>query len=193
MNDLRTAAQQALNYWESASFGDAVMVDKMHALRAALAQQTLNAPEECEHKADGWYAVQRVAGVTRVWPMTEAQALHTAPPKAEPVQEPDDGVCDGLRGGLCIHQDPNQCDRQRDCPASQQAEPVEPVATLGYARKIEGLIAQRDALLDVVQKFVAWSEAERDHSGTTFWQRVDMCREVDALAHAAIKAVEGGA
>ena len=39
MSDLREAAQQALNYWESASFGDAVMVDKMDALRAALAQQ----------------------------------------------------------------------------------------------------------------------------------------------------------
>ena len=63
----------------------------------------------------------------------------------------------------------------------QQAEPVEPVATL---------TAQRDALLEVVRKFVAWSKAERDHSGTTFWQRVEMCREVDALAHAAIKAVE---
>ena len=47
---------------------------------------------------------------------------------------------------------------------------------------------QRDALLEVVQKFVAWSEAERNHSGTTFWQRVEMCREVDALAHAAIRA-----
>ena len=38
MTDLRTAAQQALDYWESASFGDAVMVEKMDALRAALAE-----------------------------------------------------------------------------------------------------------------------------------------------------------
>lgn len=37
MSRLREAAQQALDYWESASFGDAVMVDKMDALRAALA------------------------------------------------------------------------------------------------------------------------------------------------------------
>lgn len=175
MNDLRTAAQQALNYWESASFGDAVMVDKMHALRAALAQQaepegsvcarcgapafdplvaqqaepvsadphtttlrnllecclswerdacvlgtvtarqavaalraalaqqTLNAPEECEHKADGWYAVQRVAGVTRVWPMTEAQALRAA--------------------------------------LAQQAEPVEPVATVAARQYDDGTYA----------------------------------------------------
>lgn len=29
----------------------------------------------------------------------------------------DDEVCDGLRGALCSHQDPNNCDRQRDCPA----------------------------------------------------------------------------
>ena len=61
------------------------------------------------------------------------------------------------------------------------------------AAELRRLHAQRDALLEVVRKFVAWSEAERDHSGTTFWQRVEMCREVDALAHAAIKAVEGEA
>ena len=36
---------------------------------------------------------------------------------AEPVQEPDDEVCDGSRGALCIHQDPNECNRERDCPA----------------------------------------------------------------------------
>lgn len=36
MTDLRTAAQQALDYWEQVAWGDAVMVDKMDALRAAL-------------------------------------------------------------------------------------------------------------------------------------------------------------
>ena len=47
MSRLREAAQQALDYWESASFGDAVMVDKMDALRAALAEpvQEPNVPE----------------------------------------------------------------------------------------------------------------------------------------------------
>lgn len=29
----------------------------------------------------------------------------------------DDDVCDGMRGALCSHQDPNNCDRDRDCPA----------------------------------------------------------------------------
>ena len=29
----------------------------------------------------------------------------------------DDEVCDGLRGALCRHQDPNNCNRERDCPA----------------------------------------------------------------------------
>ena len=53
------------------------------------------------------------------------------------------------------------------------------------------LIAAAPDLLEVVQKFVAWSEAERNPSGTTFWQRVEMCREVDALASAAIAKVEG--
>jgi hypothetical protein len=38
MNTLRTAAQQALDYWEQVAWGDAVMADKMDALRAALAE-----------------------------------------------------------------------------------------------------------------------------------------------------------
>ena len=29
----------------------------------------------------------------------------------------DDEVCDGMRGALCGHQDPNNCNRERDCPA----------------------------------------------------------------------------
>ena len=29
----------------------------------------------------------------------------------------DDEVCDGMRGALCSHQDPNNCNRERDCPA----------------------------------------------------------------------------
>ena len=39
MTTLREAAQQALDYWEQVAWGDAVMVDKMDALRAALAEQ----------------------------------------------------------------------------------------------------------------------------------------------------------
>lgn len=29
----------------------------------------------------------------------------------------DEEVCDGLRGALCSHQDPSNCNRARDCPA----------------------------------------------------------------------------
>ena len=50
--------------------------------------------------------------------------------------------------------------------------------------------AQRDALLEVVRKYIAWSDVEHDHKGTDFWERVAMCREVDELARAAIKAAE---
>ena len=59
------------------------------------------------------------------------------------------------------------------------------------AAELRRLQAQRDALLEVVQKYIAWSDAESDHKGTTFWERVEMCREVDELARAAIKAAEG--
>ena len=61
-----------------------------------------------------------------------------------------------------------------------------------YEKAVVALKAQRDALLEVVQKYIAWSEAENDPKGTTFWERVEMCREVDELARAAIKAVEEG-
>ena len=87
MSDLREAAQQALNYWESASFGDAGMVDKMDALRAALAQQ-----EEPVHEPA--YKVK----VTGRWHDTEPLAaafnlpdgehlLYPAPPKRLPLTE----------------------------------------------------------------------------------------------------------
>ena len=29
-------------------------------------------------------------------------------------------LCDGTRGALCIHQDPNMCNRERDCPAFER-------------------------------------------------------------------------
>ena len=83
MNDLRAAAQQALNYWESASFGDAVMVDKMDALRAALAQQA----EPVEPVA--WmYAGVKQDGIEHgphlVW-----TKLYTSPPQRKPLTEKD--------------------------------------------------------------------------------------------------------
>ena len=50
MTTLREAAQQALDYWEQVAWGDAVMVDKMDALRAALAEPEPrnNCAETCE-------------------------------------------------------------------------------------------------------------------------------------------------
>lgn len=53
------------------------------------------------------------------------------------------------------------------------------------------LIAAAPDLLEVVQKYLAWARAEDDHEGTTFWDRVDMYREVDALAKAAITKATG--
>ena len=35
-------------------------------------------------------------------------------------------MCDGTRGARCSHQDPNACNRERDCPAfvSPQSAPL---------------------------------------------------------------------
>jgi len=53
------------------------------------------------------------------------------------------------------------------------------------------LIAAAPDLLAALQKFVAWSEAESSHEGTTFWERVEMLRELDAAAAVAIAKATG--
>ncbi len=54
------------------------------------------------------------------------------------------------------------------------------------------LIAAAPDLLEALQKFVAWSEAESNHKGTTFWERVEMLRELDTAAATAIVKATGG-
>ena len=65
------------------------------------------------------------------YPLALIKALRAAlaqqAESGRPVEEPDDEVCDGSRGGLCIHQDPNQCKPERDCPAFS-ALPQRPAA-----------------------------------------------------------------
>jgi len=53
----------------------------------------------------------------------------------------DDDVCDGMRGALCSHQDPNNCDRERDCPAfvALPKTTSERVAAMRAARDALGL------------------------------------------------------
>lgn len=53
------------------------------------------------------------------------------------------------------------------------------------------LMAAAPDLLEALQLFVAWSEAERNHEGTTFWGRVDMLTALDASARAAIAKATG--
>lgn len=51
----------------------------------------------------------------------------------------DDEVCDGMRGALCSHQDPNNCNRERDCPAFVAL----PKTT---SKRVAKLRADRDAM-----------------------------------------------
>lgn len=66
--------------------------------------------------------------------------------------------------------------------------------TPGYHEMFEAnarLIAAAPDLLDAVQKFLAWSAAENDHKGTSFWERVEMLRELDDAANAVVAKATG--
>lgn len=53
------------------------------------------------------------------------------------------------------------------------------------------LIAAAPELLEAARLVLAWHDAEADFSGTTFWQRVDMCRESEAALRAAVTKATG--
>ena len=59
------------------------------------------------------------------------------------------------------------------------------------AKANAALIAAAPDLLEVVQKFIAWSDAENDYKGTTSHERIEMCREAEELARAVIAKAEG--
>ena len=93
MNDLRTAAQQALDYWEQVAWGDAVMVDKMDALRAALAQQA--EPVKPAAKVELMMTGGNAGLATRIVEIDDhlrerlrpGQLLYTAPPQRQPLTD----------------------------------------------------------------------------------------------------------
>jgi hypothetical protein len=55
------------------------------------------------------------------------------------------------------------------------------------------LIAAAPELYEALEKFVLWSEAEKDHKETTFWGRIEMLRELDAATSAALAKARGEA
>ena len=62
---------------------------------------------------------------------------------------------------------------------------------LAEALSNASLIAAAPELLEALEKLVAWSKAESDHKGTTFWERLEMLRDLDASAAAAIAKATG--
>ncbi len=53
------------------------------------------------------------------------------------------------------------------------------------------LIAAAPELLEAAQMVLAWYEAENDHKGTTFWERVEMCASSEGALRAAIAKATG--
>lgn len=66
--------------------------------------------------------------------------------------------------------------------------------TIAYVQRVDGnarLIAAAPDLLAALEKYVAWSKAEENHKGTTFWERIEMLDELDAAATTAISKATG--
>lgn len=53
------------------------------------------------------------------------------------------------------------------------------------------LIAAAPDLLEAIELFVAWSKDENHNTGSTFWGRIDMLRDLDSKAIAAIAKATG--
>jgi len=49
-------------------------------------------------------------------------------------------------------------------------------------------MSHTEQMRDALQKYVAWCDAESNHAGTTFYERMDMCREAEEAARAALTA-----
>ena len=54
------------------------------------------------------------------------------------------------------------------------------------------LIAAAPELLEAAKLVLAWYEAEDNHAGTDFYQRIQMCRDSEAAVRAAIAKATGG-
>jgi hypothetical protein len=60
-----------------------------------------------------------------------------------------------------------------------------------YTRPPQRLIAAAPELLAALKQFVAWSKEESHNTGSTFLGRVEMLRDLDAAASAAIEKAHG--
>jgi len=85
-------------------------------------------------------AAKKVASAQLNYYRTMMAPTIEEPLPAEPAQEPDDGGCDGSRGGLCIHQDPNQCKPERDCPAFSAPPQRKPLSEEALSKIIDAEI-----------------------------------------------------
>lgn len=102
MTTLRDAAQQVVDYWEQVIWGDATMVDKMDALRAALEKEQVE-------EFVAWLRKNSLRFFEAIEPQDDSELPpHTIPPKDEP-----EGVVCARCGALAF-----------DPIVPQQAEPV---------------------------------------------------------------------
>ena len=65
------------------------------------------------------------------------------------------------------------------------------VAGDGAGQANARLIAAAPELLDAAKLVLAWYEAENNHAGTSFMERVDMCRDSENALRAAIAKATG--
>ncbi len=65
----------------------------------------------------GYGCAEHKAALDKVEQQLAETRAHIAEMEAEDASGVDEEQCDGSRGALCSSQDPNNCNRQRDCPA----------------------------------------------------------------------------
>lgn len=80
---------------------------------------------------------------------------------------------------------------RRVCPRVTAGDSLPLGEDFERAKANARLMAAAPELLEALEKFIAWSKAESDHKGTTFWERLEMLRDLDASAAAAIAKATG--
>lgn len=119
------------------------------------------------------------------YPLTEGKAIQAIKARlAQPEPEPDSVVWDGMT---------KQPEALRLADGLQKGFPTGSISVQidQAAAELRRLHEVNAELVEALKKFIKWSKVEANHEGTTFWERVEMLRDLDAAAVYAIAKATG--